>query len=65
MHYQVHLSKIVVPKGTKVDNECLMNINDLTCLDFSECDDISPPEFRDKRIYFPITLEEQKIQQKG
>ena len=61
---EIHLSKIVVPKGTKIDNECLMNNNNLSCLNLSECDDISPPVFLNRRIYFPVNFEEQKIQQK-
>lgn len=61
---ECHLSKIVVPKGTKAANELLMNNNDLTCLDFSGCDEKTRIDFRDKRLYFTIELEERKIQQK-
>ena len=61
---EIHLSKIVVPKGTKAADESLMNNNDLTCLNFSACCEKTPFDFRDKRLYYTIQSDEQENQQK-
>ena len=59
-----HPAKIVVPKGTKAENELLMNNNDLSCLDFSKCNVNSPIVFVDNCCYFGISSEERQATQK-
>jgi len=61
---QIHPSKVIVPDGTKVDNEDLMNNNDLRCLNFDRChkDYIFKRETKD--LYSKIHLEERQALQK-
>jgi hypothetical protein len=53
-----HSSKVLVPKGTKVNGE---RVNRENCLDYLEFDDCDPMHFFDPNtriIYLEITAEE-------
>jgi hypothetical protein len=61
--HETHLSKILVPYKTKVENESLMNNNDLKCLNFSKCDKADTFNRDTKHFYSEISLKErQKLQ---
>jgi hypothetical protein len=61
---QTHPSKVIVPDGTKVDNEDLMNNNDLRCLNFNRCHKDYIFECETKHLYSKIHPKERQALQK-
>lgn len=64
LNRQPHVSKIIVPNKTKVENESLMNNNDLNCLKFDECDTGCIFDYETRTLYSTISVEERQLRQK-
>ncbi|CAF0937098.1 unnamed protein product [Adineta steineri] len=58
---QPHSSKIIVPKGTKVDINLFNRNNNLNYLEFDECDPMHTFDLDTKIVYMKITPKEHQI----